>query len=185
MPKAYTAPPKTGEQQKSMYLDSRLYCSGPSYQLFTIIYSSGTHTSCKEISSKFEFTEQMLNACQKNQNIHKEQSSQIGDDCIQSMAPVAADRGRETACCDLSMSSQSEETAANVKGENLYSEIASTSQQPGLDGAAMDRKSETTYSELRSTREPTKGASLGQAVGSGLERTGVPPEEALYDQPVR
>ena len=82
------------------------------------------------------------------------------------------------------MSNQSEETAANVKGENLHSKIASTS-QPGLNGAAMDGKSETTYSELRSTRGPTIGTSLGQAEGRGLERNGVPLEEALYDQPVR
>ena len=94
---------------------------------------------------------------------------------------MAAEKGRKTACCDLSINNQSDET---VKKENLYSEIASTS-QPGVNVAAMDRKSETAYGEVRCTREPTKGAGLGQAVGSGLERTGVPPEEALYDQPVR
>ena len=117
--------------------------------------------------------------------MYEEQSSQMRDDSVQlqPMAPMAAKTGRETACCDLSMNNQSEETTSNVKEENLYSEIASTS-QPGVDVAAMDRKSETTYGEVRCTREPIKGAGLGQAVGGVLERTGVLPEEALYDQPV-
>ena len=135
------------------------------------MYSSGTHTNCKQKPSQIEFTEKTVNARQKNQNVCEEQFSQMVDNSIQSMAPVAAERGRETVCCDLSTNNQLEETAANVKGENFYSEIASTS-QPGLDVVAMDRKSETTYSELRSTRGPTKGASLGQAEGRGLERTG-------------
>jgi hypothetical protein len=68
-----------------------------------------------------------------------------------------------------------EEAAASM---NIYSEIPSSASQSGGGATAMDR-------EFRTTREPGRG---GQAAGEereGLGKTAaVPPEEALYEQPV-
>ena len=110
-----------------------------------------------------------------------EQSSQISDDSI---TPSDAVRGRETTYCDITDNGVSEETAAIVKGENIYSEIPPTASQSGGGGgaAAMD-------SDFRSTIEPGRGGQAEEEGGGGLEETkaaaaGMPPEEALYEQPV-
>ena len=120
----------------------------------------------------------MDNAIQDSSSVLDEQSSQVGDD---SMSPEAAERGRETTCCGSSQS-EVQETAAN---ENIYSEIPSSSQFGG-DGAAMHRKSENTYSEVRSMRDPSKGTCVGLAglLDEASVGAGVPPEETLYEQPV-
>jgi hypothetical protein len=111
-----------------------------------------------------------------------EQSSYIGDDSVQSIAPDDALRGRETTFCDITDNGVPEETATSVKGENIYSEIPSSASQSGGGAAAKD-------SEFRSTGEPGRG---GQAAGEegeegeglGKSAAAVPPEEALYEQPV-
>ena len=104
---------------------------------------------------------------------------------IQSTAPSDAVRGRETAYCDTTDNGVSEETTASMKGENIYSEIPPTASQSGGEGgaAAMD-------SDFRSAREPGRGGQAEEEGGGELEETeaaaaSVPPEEALYEQPVR
>jgi hypothetical protein len=130
--------------------------------------------NCKQNASQFEFTEQMDSAS------HKEcdQSSQIGDDSVQSIAPDDALRGGETTYRDITDNGVPGETATSVKGENIYSEIPPSAIQSGGGTTAMDSK-------FKSTREPGRG---GQAAGEEGERLGktaaVPPEEALYEQPV-
>jgi hypothetical protein len=110
----------------------------------------------------------------------REQSSHIGDDSIQSMAPDDALRGRETTYRDITDNGVPEETATSMKGEKIYSEIPPSAIQSGggTYTTAMDSK-------FKSTREPGRG---GQAAGEEGERLGktaaVPPEEALYEQPV-
>ena len=110
-----------------------------------------------------------------------EQSSQIGDVSVQSMAPDDAVRATY---CDITDNRVSEETAAIGKGENIYSEIPPTAGQSGGGGgaAAMD-------SDIRSTRGPGRGGQAEEEGGGELEETeaaavGVPLEEALYEQPV-
>ena len=82
------------------------------------------------------------------------------------------------------MNIQSGETSAIANGEKVYSEIASTSWSSAGTGTTDDVKSKSTPSQLKSPREPMKGASLSGPLGVGREKTSVPPEEALYDQPV-
>ena len=113
-----------------------------------------------------------------------EQSSQVGDNSIQSITPSDAVRGRKTIYCNITDNGVSEETAAIVKGENIYSEIPPTANQSGGGGgaAAMD-------SDFRSARESVRGGQAKEEGGGELEETeaaatGVPPEEALYEQPV-
>jgi hypothetical protein len=130
--------------------------------------------NCKQNASQFEFTEQMDSASHKE----PEQSSQIGDDSVQSMAHDNALRGQEATYCDITDNGVPEETAASVKGENIYSEIPPSAIQSGGGAAAMDSK-------FRSAREPCRGGQAAGEEGEGLGKTAaVPPEEALYEQPV-
>ena len=113
-----------------------------------------------------------------------EQSSWIGDDSIQPITPDDAVRGRETTYCDTTDNGVSEETTAIVKGEDIYSEIPPTASQSGGGGGAVAMDS-----DFRSTREPVRGRQAEEEGGRELEETeaaaaGVPPEEALYEQPV-
>ena len=134
------------------------------------------------MDSGFGLTQQMGSGSHKD----LEQSSQIGDNSVQSTTPSNAVRGRETTYMYSGTTDNgvSEETAVIVKGENIYSEIPPTVSQSGEGGgaAAMD-------SDLRSTREPVRGGQAEEEGGRELEETeaaatGVPPEEALYEQPV-
>ena len=113
-----------------------------------------------------------------------EQSSQVGDDSIQSITPSDAVKGRKTTYCNITDNGVSEETTVIVKGENIYSEIPPTVSQSGEGGgaAAMDI-------DFRSTREPVRGGQAEEEGGRELEETeaaaaGVPSKEALYEQPV-
>ena len=126
------------------------------------------------------FTQQMDSGSHKD----LEQSSQVGDYSVQSTTPSNAVRGRETTYSGTTDNGVSEETTASVKGENIYSEIPPTVSQSGGGGgaAAMD-------SDFRSTREPVRGRQAEEEGGRELEETeaaatGVPSEEALYEQPV-
>ena len=130
--------------------------------------------------SRFGFIEQMDSGSHKK----FEQSLQIGDNSIQPITPSDAMRGRETTYCDITDNGVSEETAAIVKGETIYSEIPPTAGQSGGGGgaAAMD-------SDFRSAREPGRGGQAEEEGRGGLDETataaaGMPPEEALYEQPV-
>ena len=129
--------------------------------------------------------EQMDVGHQKNKNITEERSSfeLTRDDSGKPTTVTAAERENETADGDTTANIPSGETVAGVKDlENLYSEIASTAQQ-GKDTTGRG-KSENAYSALTSPREPSDGASLGHSRGGGRGITRVPPQEALYDQPV-
>ena len=113
-----------------------------------------------------------------------EQSSQVGDDSIQSITPSDAVRGRKTTYCNITNNGVSEETAVIVKGENIYSEIPPTANQSGGEGGAAAMNS-----DFRSARELVRGGQAKEEGGGELEETeaaatGVPPEEALYEQPV-
>ena len=131
--------------------------------------------------SQFGFTEQV------DSESHKQlmQSSQIGDDSIQSITPSDAVKGRKTTYCNITDNGVSEETTATAKGENIYIEIPPTASQSGGEGgaAAMD-------SDFRSgAREPVRGGQAEEKGGRELKEieaaaASVPPEEALYEQPV-
>ena len=113
-----------------------------------------------------------------------EQSSQIGNDSVQSTTPSDAERGRKTIYYDTTDNGVSEETTSSVKGENIYSEIPPTADQSGGEGGAVAMDC-----DFRSAREPVRGGQAEDERGGELEETeaaatGVPPEEALYEQPV-
>ena len=125
------------------------------------------------------FTQQMDSGSHKD----LEQSSQVGDYSVQSTTPSNAVRGRETEYSGTTDNGVSEETTAIVKGENIYSEIPPTASQSGGEGGAAAMNS-----DFRSTRE-LKGGQAEEEGGGEFEETetaaaGVPPEEALYEQPV-
>ena len=132
------------------------------------------------MDSGFGLTQQMDSGSHKD----LEQSLQIGYDSVQSTTSSNAVRGRETAYCDTTDNGVSEETTATTKGENIYSEIPPTASQSGGGGgaAAMD-------SDFRSAREPVRVGQAEEERAGELEETeaaaaGVPPEKALYEQPV-
>ena len=93
-----------------------------SYQIFTFC-SSGARANCEQKLSQFEFTDQMDNASQNNQDVHEEESSP-GDDSVQSTG-INAERGRERGIIIMPVDSSLSEEA--VEGENVYSEISPTS----------------------------------------------------------
>ena len=132
------------------------------------------------MDSGFGLTQQMGSGSHKD----LEQSSQIGDNSVQSTTPSNAVRGRETTYSGTTDNGVSEETTASVKGENIYSEIPPTASQSGGEGGAA-----AIGSDLKSTREPVRGRQAEEEGGRELEETeaaatGVPSEEALYEQPV-
>ena len=120
----------------------------------------------------------------KKENDNEERSSfeLTRDDSGKPAAVTAAEGENESAGGDTTVNIPSGETVAGVKDlEILYSEIASTD-RPGKDTAGGG-KSKNAYNDLISPREPSDGASLGQA-GGRQGMAWVPPQEALYDQPV-
>ena len=132
------------------------------------------------MDSGFGLTHQMDSGSHKD----LEQSSQIGDNSVQSTTSSDVVRGRETEYCDTTDDGVSEEATSSVKGDNIYSEIPPTASQSGGEGgaAAMD-------SDFKSAREPGRGGLAEEEGGGGLEETeaaatGVPPEDPLYEQPV-
>ena len=127
------------------------------------------------MDSGFGLTQQMDSGSHKN----LEQSSQMGDNSVQSTTPSNAVRGRETTYSGTTDNGVSEES---VKGENIYSEIP-PNQSGGEGGAAA------IGSDFRSTIEPVRGGQAEEERGRELEETeaaaaGVPSKEALYKQPV-
>ena len=130
--------------------------------------------------------EQTANKHHKNENVNEERSSfeLTRDNSGKPTTMIATEGENESTGGDTPTNIPPGETVAGVKEdlENLYSEITSTG-QPGKDTAGGG-KSKNAYNDLISPREPSDGASLGQA-GGGQGMAWVPPQEVLYDQPVR
>ena len=149
----------------------------------TYVCSAGDHYMQGQI--QLGIVKQTDDGHRKNENAIEKRSSYelTQDDSGKPTTVTAAEGENESADGDTTANIPSGETVAGVKDlENLYSEIASTT-RPGKDTTGRG-KNENAYSDLTSPREPSDGASLGHSRGGGRGITRVPPQEALYDQPV-